>query len=65
MDGREHRIYQEAAALWLALHGEPPPADADGGMVLDLLLGSLPEAGYDRLANPFLRPANVAFPKRA
>jgi hypothetical protein len=65
MDGRDHKIYQEAAALWRALYGEPPPADADGGMVLDLLLGGLPETRYERLANPFLRPTNIAFPKRA
>lgn len=65
MDGRDDKIYEEAAALWRALHGGPPPADTDGAMMLDLLLGGLPEAAYERLANPHLRPAAVTFPKRA
>ncbi len=65
MDGRDDKIYEEAAALWRALHGEPPPPGADGAMVLDLLLAELPDAGYERLANPHLRPADIVFPKRA
>jgi hypothetical protein len=65
MDGREDKIYEEAAALWQALHDEPPPAGADGAMVLDLLLGSLVETRYERLANPYLRPTAITFPRRA
>ncbi|HEX7946671.1 MAG TPA: hypothetical protein VF495_18525 [Phenylobacterium sp.] len=66
MDGRDDKIYEEAAALWRALHGEPPPPEADGAMVLDLLLADLPETSpYERLANPHLRPAAITFPKRA
>jgi hypothetical protein len=34
-------------------------------MLLDLILGRLPEPDYERLANPHLRPSNICFPKRA
>jgi hypothetical protein len=65
MDGREDKIYEEAAALWRALHAEPPPTEADGAMMLDLLLGGLAEAPYERLATPHLRPSEITFPRRA
>ena len=65
MDGRDDKIYEEAAALWRALHGEPPPVEADGAMILDLLLCDLPETPYDRLISPHLRPAAITFPRRA
>lgn len=65
MNGRDDKIYQEAAALWQELHGEPPPADVDAARVLDLLLGAMPESGYERLASPHLRPSNITFPRRA
>jgi hypothetical protein len=61
--GRDERIYDEAAALWRGLYGEPPPSEADGAMILDLIVSGLPEADYNRLASPFLRPTNIAFPK--
>lgn len=64
MSGRDNKVYEEAAALWRELSGQPPPAGADTSTVLDLILGVLPPADYDRLANPHLRPTNVAFPKR-
>ena len=32
-------------------------------MMLDLILGGLPGAGYERLTTPHLRPSNIAFPK--
>jgi hypothetical protein len=62
MDGRELRIYEEASALWRELYGEPPPIRADGGMMLDIIMRSLPEASYDRLRSPHLRPAAMTFP---
>lgn len=65
MPGRDDKIREEAAALWQALHGEPPPADADPATVLDQLLGGLPDAPYERLATPYLRPSEIVFPKRA
>lgn len=59
--GREDRIYQEACALWRELYGEPPPAPdhgpADGALMLKIIMGSLPEVGYDRLRTPHLRPS--------
>ena len=64
MNGRDTKIYEEAAALWRQLSGEPPPPGADASAVLDLILSGLPESRYERLANPHLRPFNIAFPKR-
>lgn len=64
MDGRDKKIEAEAAALWRQLHGEPPPAGVEGAEILDLILGRLPDPGYERLATPHLRPAAIVFPKR-
>ena len=61
---RDDRIYQEAAALWRQLYGEPPPK-ADGRKLLDLIMKALPEANYDRLRTPHLRADNITLPKRA
>jgi hypothetical protein len=64
MDGRNHKIYEEAAELLRELSGELPPPEADASTVLDLILDRIPESRYERLANPHLRPVNIAFPKR-
>lgn len=61
--GRDERIYDEAVALWRRLYGDPPPSEADGRTILDLIVGHLADADYNRLANPYLRPSNVTFPK--
>lgn len=63
MPGRDEKIYSEAAALWRQLYGEPPPAAADGKVILDLILGHLPDAGYERLVTPHLRRSNITFPR--
>ena len=63
MNGRDDRIYEEAAALWRELFGEPPPIRADGPTLLDVITKALPERPYDRLASPFLRPSQIAGPK--
>ncbi|WP_297692293.1 hypothetical protein [Phenylobacterium sp.] len=63
MSGREDRIYDEAAALWRELFGEPPPIRADAGMMLDVIMKSLPEKPYERLASPHLRPSQIAGPR--
>lgn len=62
MDGREQRIAEEASALWRELYGEPPPIQADGAMMLDAIMKSLPEKSYDRLRSPHLRPTTIAGP---
>ena len=64
MNGRDNKVYEEAAALWRKLSSETQPAGADASTMLDLMLRALPPAGYERLANPHLRPTAVAFPKR-
>ena len=64
MTGRNSKIQQEAAALWRQLHTEPPPEGADGAALLELILREHPAPGYERLANPYLRPSVIAFPKR-
>ena len=65
MTGRDDKVYAEAAALWRALHDSPPPADADGAMMLDMLLCDLPDTRYERLSTPHLRPSAITFPRRA
>lgn len=59
---RDERVQAEAAALWRELFGEPPPIRADGAMMLDAIMKSLPEKAYDRLASPYLRPSLIAGP---
>lgn len=59
---RDARIAAEAAALWRELYGEAPPA-VDGGSMLDMICARLPEADYNRLRTPHLRPSNIAFPR--
>jgi hypothetical protein len=56
-------IYEEAAGLWRELFGEPPPIRADGATLLDVIMKSLPERTYERLASPHLRPAQIRGPK--
>ena len=63
MPGREDKIYEEAAALWRQLYGEPPPAVADGAVILDMILNNEPPGGYDQLATPHLRRSNITFPR--
>ena len=63
--GREERIHREAVELWCELYGEQPPPQAYGTELLRLITRRMPLTGYNRLASPFLRPANIAMPKRA
>lgn len=63
--GRDERIYEEAADLWRELFGEPPPITADGGMMLDVIMRSLPEMDYRRLQSPHLRADAVVMPRHA
>jgi hypothetical protein len=66
MTGRDDKIYEEAAALWRALFDDPLPATAEGAVILDRIVGELPEpTHYERLASPHLRASNIAFPKRS
>jgi len=63
MDARDHRIYEEAAALWRELYGEPPPKALDDGIeMIGLITQSLGETSYVRLRSPFLRPSTIAGP---
>ena len=62
MQAREQRIYEEASALWRELFGEPPPIRADGAIMLEIIMRSLPHAQYDRLASPYLRPTTISGP---
>jgi len=56
-------VEAEAAALWRELKGEAPPEGVRGAEILDLILGGLPEARYERLTDPNLRPFNITFPR--
>jgi hypothetical protein len=62
MQARQDRIYEEASALWRELFGEPPPIQADGSMMLDIIMRSLPEKGYERLRSPYLRGSTISEP---
>lgn len=63
MTSRDQRIYEEAAALWNALFGEPPPAQISGGDLLAIITGSLGDPDYNRLRSPYLRPSTITMPK--
>jgi hypothetical protein len=62
MDTREQRIYDEAAALWREVFGEPPPLRTDGQTMLAIITRSLGDAGYERLRSPYLRPSTIVGP---
>ncbi len=62
MDGREAKIYEEAAALWRELYGEQPPV-RDGSLLLDIITQKLPLGDYDRLRSPYLRPSTITGPR--
>jgi hypothetical protein len=64
MDGRNSKIYEEAAALWRELYGEPPPVH-DGVLLLDIITQQLPETGYHRIRSPYLRPSTITGPRRS
>jgi hypothetical protein len=61
--GRQERIAAEAAELWKALYGEPPPIMTDGATMLEIALGSLPEQRYERLRLEHLRSSDITFPR--
>ena len=62
METREQRIYEEAAALWRELFGEPPPLRTDGPTLLAIITRCVGEATYQRLQSPFLRASTIAGP---
>ena len=63
MRDRNQKIDEEASALWRELFGEPPPLRADGATLLDVIMKSLPEHPYQRLASPYLRPSQIKGPR--
>jgi hypothetical protein len=62
MESRDERIYEEAAALWREVFGEPPPARTDPRVILDMIISNVSEASYERLRSPFLRPSTIVGP---
>jgi len=65
MSTRAARIEAEATALWRELYGESPPADADAGEMLKIMLQRLPAISYERLNSPHMHRSGVSWPKRA
>ena len=61
--GRDDRIYDEVAALWRQIYGEAPPRGADSAAMLDRIMAGLPEAAYQRLVSPHLRPSTITMPR--
>lgn len=64
MDGRDQRIAREAEALWREVFGRAPEIDADGRTLLDLLVRNCEPKSYERLNRPYLRDAELVFPRR-
>ena len=64
MDGRDIKIYEEAAALWRELYGEQPPV-RDGSILLDMITQGLADTEYNRLRSPYLRPSTIVGPRRS
>ncbi|THD50963.1 hypothetical protein [Phenylobacterium sp.] len=62
MEPRDQQIYEEAAALWREIFGEPPPLRADGPMLLEMILRRAGPPPYERLHSPHLRPSTIAGP---
>jgi hypothetical protein len=60
MKSRQQKIEAEANALWRELYQEAPPAAAEGGEMLSLMLSRLPDVGYERLSSPFLRRSKLS-----
>jgi len=65
MSTRAARIEAEAVALWRELYGEAPPAEADAGEMLDIMLRRMPAISYDRLNSPHMHRSAVSWPKRS
>jgi hypothetical protein len=65
MISRDEQIYREAEALWRQVFDAPPPAQADGRTLLDMIARESPIAGYEQLRSPFLRPSTITGPKTA
>lgn len=63
MTSREEKLREEAAELWRALFGEPPPITASGTEVLDVLVRAAPVADYERLQYPQLKSRGVTWPR--
>jgi hypothetical protein len=61
---RQTRIDAEAQALWRELYGEPAPSAACGAELLEIILGQLPEASYERLNSPHLRREDITWPRK-
>ena len=62
MATRDQRIYDEAAALWREIFGEPPPPSVDGSVMLEMITRSLGDLSYERLRSPYLRPSTISGP---
>jgi hypothetical protein len=60
MASRKARIEAEAKALWRELCDEPPPENADGGQMIEMMLRRLPDVSYDKLSSPHLRRSNLS-----
>lgn len=63
-DPMDHKINQEAVALWAEVFGSTPPASADSGSLFQALLESLPPLGYDRFTRPELGDGGLVWPVR-
>ena len=65
MKSRDEKIAEEAAELWREMFGANPPPGADGATLLDIITDALPEARYERMISPYLRPSVITGPRRA
>jgi len=62
MVSRDRALDVEARDLWRTIRQDSPPPHLTGSEILALLVASGPVPTYDRLASPFLRPAQIVRP---
>lgn len=59
---REDKIYDEAAALWRAVHRSAPPSNCDGAELILQVLQSMDIDDYQRLDEADRRAGQIAWP---
>ena len=62
MQPRETKLYEEAAALWREVCGEPPPNGVSASALLSLAVERARDVGYDRLVSCHLRETAITRP---
>jgi hypothetical protein len=62
MNGRENKVYEEAAALWRTVRGGAPPPHLTAQELLLQVLEDMEAASYDRLHDADRRGRDIVWP---